>query len=488
MLFARKTAFFHVFRDIFMNSRCPVKNIFFSRFSGTNEFAKHEKTVFFHVFRDTLYKVRKNEKKFFFSCEKSVRKQRFLSTLFCTMSHVFRHFVKVRAKKQLFQFFHVFQCFFLRDTLYKVRKKYAKNSVFLSFLHERKQSFSRKKCEKKQCFCTILSRKQRFFTFFETLSTKFEEKQRFLSFLHDVPLKVRGNSFFHVFRDTSYKVRKNANKQRFFNFLHDIKKSVRKQCFFYVFRDISYKVQKMRKNSVFWAFARCPTKIRENSVFHVFEFAKFAKTAKNSVFWAFCTMSHKKVRENSVFSRFFHVFRDTLYKVRKICEKKQRVFVAFCTTSRRKCEKSVFFHDFRDTLYEFAENVKKRVFWKKSVRKRCFFTFWALLWIRRKCEKTAFFERMTSRKKCEKTVFFFTFFETLCTKLAKNAKNSVFWDFCTMSHKKLEKTVLFHVFRDTLYKVRKIWEKTAVFSAVCTMSCKKCEKTAFFHVFRDTLY
>ena len=55
----------------------------------------------------------------------------------------------------------------------------------------------------------------------------------------------------------------------------------------------------------------------------------------------------------------------------------------------------------------------------------------------------------TSHKKCEKTVFFHLF-ETLCTKFAKNVKNSFFWAFCTTSHKKCEKTVLFHVFRDTL--------------------------------------
>ena len=63
------------------------------------------------------------------------------------------------------------------------------------------------------------------------------------------------------------------------------------------------------------------------------------------------------------------------------------------------------------------------------------------------------------------TRFYYTT-EILCTKFAKNAKNSVSSAFCATFLKNCEKTVFYHVFRDTLYKVR-----------------KKCEKQRFFFSF-----
>ena len=130
------------------------------------------------------------------------------------------------------------------------------------------------------------------------------------------------------------------------------------------------------------------------------------------------------MKENSVYSRFW----DTLYKNRKKCE--NSVFWAFRATFRKKCEKTVFFHVFGDTVNEVC----------------------------RKCEKkTAIVERFAQRsaKKWEKKVFF-TWFETLCTKFAKYAKNSVFWAFCAMFRKNCKKKTVFSSFlRDTLYEVYK---------------------------------
>ena len=169
--------------------------------------------------------------------------------------------------------------------------------------------------------------------------------------------------FFHVFRDTLYKVRKKCEKRTFFElFARRSAKSVRKQCFFPFFerhlykvrkksertafflRDVMQKVwqnsvlsrfsrhfvqssQKMRKISVFWAFCcDVPQKVWENSVFSRFSrhFVQSSQeNAKNSVFWAFCSTFQKSVRKQC----FFHVFRDTLNKVRKKCEKQR--FLSF---------------------------------------------------------------------------------------------------------------------------------------------------------------
>ena len=68
----------------------------------------------------------------------------------------------------------------------------------------------------------------------------------------------------------------------------------------------------------------------------------------------------------------------------------------------------------------------------KSVRKQCFFTFFETLCTKfaKNGKKKAFFELFARchaksvRKQC-----FFTFFETLCTKFAKNAKKQRFMSF-----------------------------------------------------------
>ena len=161
-------------------------------------------------------------------------------------------------------------------------------------------------------------------------------------------LKVRGTVFF-VFRETSYKVRKNAKN----SFLR------RKQCFFfYVFRDTLYKVRKIcektafflafctmsckkcektaffsrfsrhfvwirrkcEKTAFFELFGRRPAKVWENGVFSRFSktlCTKFAKMRKTALLWVFLHDVPQKVRENSVFSRFSRHFVQIPQNMRK---------------------------------------------------------------------------------------------------------------------------------------------------------------------------
>ena len=116
----------------------------------------------------------------------------------------------------------------------------------------------------------------------------------------------------------------------------------------------------------------------------------------------------------------------------------------------------------------------------KSVRKQCFFTSFRTLC--QSSQKKRFFLRDVPQKVWENS-FFFTFFETLCTKFAENAKNSVFWAFCSTFHKKFEETVYFHVFRNTLCIVSKKCEKQRFLGFFCATFRKKCKKTVIFSRF-----
>ena len=147
----------------------------------------------------------------------------------------------------------------------------------------------------------------------------------------------------------------------------------------------------MLKNSVFWAFCTNSHKKCVKTVFfHVFRdtLYKVRKNAKNSVFSNFLHVVPQKVWENSVFSRFSRHFEQSSQKMRK-----KTFFWAFCMTSQKKCEKTVFFYVFRGTQYKVC---------KKWIKKQCFLSFLHVVQL----------------NKCEKLQFFFTFFEAPCTKFA----------------------------------------------------------------------
>ena len=168
-------------------------------------------------------------------------------------------------------------------------------------------------------------RKTTFFELFTRRSAKSDRKQRFFHVFRDTLYKVRKKKwktaffwatlckkcektvFFHVFQDTLYKVRRKWEKSAYFElFLRRSPKSVSKQRFF--LRDV---MQRVWENNVLSRFSR-----------HFVQSSQ--KMRKISVFWAFCSMFRKKC-EKTVF--FFHVFRDNLNKVRKICEKQR--FLSF---------------------------------------------------------------------------------------------------------------------------------------------------------------
>ena len=211
-----------------------------------------------------------------------------------------------------------------------------------------------------------------------------------------------------------------------------------KTVFSHVFRDILNKVRKKCEKTFFELLAWRPRKSVRKSVFfsRFFEAlsTKFAKNdKKNSVFWFFCTSSTKK--RNYC---FFHVFRGTLYKVRKKCEKKACFRSSFLhDVPTKSVRKQCFFPVFRDTLYKVRKKSKKKIFFElfarrptKSVRKQCFFTFFETLFTKfaKKSEKTAFFWAFctTSLNKCEKTVIFSRFSRHFVQSSQKIRKNSVF--------------------------------------------------------------
>ena len=159
---------------------------------------------------------------------------------------------------------------------------------------------------------------------------------------------------------------------------------------------------------------------------------------------------------------------------------------AFCATVRKKCEKTVFFfHVFWDTLFKvrkkkrfflarrFAKTVSvlsrfSRQFVQSSQKIRKMSVFWV-------------FSR-TFPKKCEKTVFF-TFFETICTKFAENFEKQRFLNFLRdVPPKEWENSVFSCFSRHFVQSSHKI-RKNSVFWAFCATFRKKCEKTVFFSRF-----
>ena len=111
---------------------------------------------------------------------------------------------------------------------------------------------------------------------------------------------------------------------------------------------------------------------------------------KNSVFGVFCTMSCKKCDKTV----FFHVFRNTLWKFRKKCEKQR--FLSFLHNVLQKVWWNCVFHVFRDTLYKGRKKCEKIAFFELFARCTRF----------AKMRKTAFFERFARcpaksvRKQC----------------------------------------------------------------------------------------
>ena len=176
---------------------------------------------------------------------------------------VFRTFCATFRKKCVkTMFFHV-----LQDSLYNVRNKNAKNTVFKLLARHSAKSV------RKPCFSTS----------FETLCTFFAE---------------------------------NANISVLWSSCATLSKMWEKTLFFHVFRGTIHKVRKSCENSVFWAFC---ARFREKCEKTMFFFSSFSRhfvqisleMLNNSVFQAFYAtilkMCEKKV--------FFHVFIMLFYHV-----------------------------------------------------------------------------------------------------------------------------------------------------------------------------
>ena len=147
----------------------------------------------------------------------------------------------------------------------------------------------------------------------------------------------------------------------------------------------------MWKNCVFWAFARRSSKRLGNSVLSRFSrhFVQSSQKMLKTAYLSFLRDVPQLVWEKS-FSRFSRRFVQSSQKMRK-----NGVFWAFCAKFRQKYEKTAFFHVFRDTLYivrrkcenqrflSFLRDVPQKV-WENSF-------FWDTLnKVRKKCEKTTF--------------------------------------------------------------------------------------------------
>ena len=193
-------------------------------------------------------------------------------------------------------------------------------------------------------------RKQCFFTFFETLCTKFAKnakKTAFLSFLRDVRQKVWENSVFSRFSRHFVQSSQKCEKTVFFlSFLREVH-------------------QEVWENSVFRVF-------RENSVFLR---KTFAKNAKRQRFLIFLNDVPRKMREKSFFSFFVTICAKLEWNARK-----QRFLSFLHDVSQKVWQNSVFFRVFWDTSYKVRKISEKTAFFElsalssaKSVRKQCFF-------------------------------------------------------------------------------------------------------------------
>ena len=178
------------------------------------------------------------------------------------------------------------------------------------------------------------------------------------------------NNFFHVFRDTLYKVCILCENRVFLLFLVTLcsAKSVRKQCFLTFFETLCTKFAKNSiKQRYFELLARRFRKVWENSVFFLSRFSRYSfvqslqkMIGKTEFIELFAGRSAKNVRNYSVFSRFlrhsvqssqnmrktaFFVRAFRLHDVRRISVWKQCFFTFFetlCTKFAILCENIVF--------------------------------------------------------------------------------------------------------------------------------------------------
>ena len=173
---------------------------------------------------------------------------------------------------------------------------------------------------------------------------------------------------------------------------------------------------------------------------------------------------------------FFHVFRATIHKVRESCE--NSVFWAFCARFREKCEKTVFFSRFSRHFVQSSQKMRNKQRFlsilhddpSKSVRKQCYFMFLSCCFI-------MLFQ-------C-----FFMFFNTLCTKFAKKAKNSVLRASSHDVHTKSGRKQWFFSrfsrhFVQSSQKMRKTWR---FLTFLQRLSHKKCEYNSIFSRFFKAL-
>ena len=211
-------------------------------------------------------------------------------------------------------------------------------------------------------------RKQCFLTFFETLCTKFAEnakKRRFLRYLRDVPQKVWGNSVFsrYLRHLNLLKVSQKLRKTAFFKLSARCSpKSVWKQCFFHVFRDTLYKVRKKCWKTVFFfeLFARrSPKSVKKQCSFTFFEThcTKFAKYAEKERFLSFLRDIQQKLWENSVFFKFSRHFEQSSQKMRRTA-----FLELFARRSPKSVRKQSFFMFFETLCTKFAKNAEKHRF------------------------------------------------------------------------------------------------------------------------------
>ena len=189
-----------------------------------------------------------------------------------------------------------------------------------------------------------------------------------------------------------------------------------------------------KKQRFFRLFLRdVPQKVWENSVFSRL-LGHFVKVRKKKRFFLRDVMQKVWV--------FFHVFQDTLYKVRRKAEK-SAFFVLFLQLSRKQCS----FTFFKTLCTKFAEN-------EQNQRFLSFFCD-----VPEKVWGNSVFSRFSRHfKKSSKKCVQHRFLSFLLDVPQKVWENSVF----------------FHVFRNSLYKVRKKCWKTAFFWALSATFRKKC--------------
>ena len=333
----------------------------------------------------------------------------------------------------------VFWAFFARRSAKSVRKK-----CFFHVFWDTLSKFAKKAFFFARRYAKSVSVLSRFSRHFVQSSQKSRKKKTFFEFFLQRSQKiVRKQCFSRFSRHFVQSLQKKGLKQRF---LSDFMQGVWENSVLSRFRDTLYKVRRKWEKSAFFA-RRYAKSVRKQCSFTFFKTlcTKFAENKQNQRILSFFCDVPQNVWVNSVFSRLLRHF----------------------VQSSQKMRKTAFFELFARRS-------------AKSVKKRCFFTFFERHFVQssQKKWKNSFFFAQRYAKSMTKQCSF-TFFKTLCTKFAENEKNQrILSFFCDVPQKVWVNSVFSRLLRHFVQSTQKM-RKTAFLSFFCVVPRKVWENCVF---------